>query len=141
MAKNRYGLSRHIPAEVQHAVRVRSKFGCVICRCAIYVYEHIDPLFSDAKEHNPDNICLLCGSCHDKVTRKHISKETVRRSYDIVQSSSEIKKPFSEFDTESSKIVIRFGDSSFENSKSIINIDGVDILRIDYPEEGFGFPK
>jgi magnesium chelatase family protein len=47
---NKHGLSRTIPAEIRREIRQRSKFGCVICRNAIYTYEHIDPTFVNAKE-------------------------------------------------------------------------------------------
>ena len=67
-ATNKHDLSRAIPAKVKLDVRQRSKFGCVICRSAVCQYEHIDPEFADAKSHEAEHICLLCGSCHDKVT-------------------------------------------------------------------------
>lgn len=69
MTTNKHGFSRYIPQETKLEIRRRSKFGCVVCRCAFYQYEHIIPEYHDADEHNPDNMCLLCGHCHDKVTR------------------------------------------------------------------------
>lgn len=41
------------------------KASFVFCRSAIYQYEHITPEFSDAREHNIDHICVLCGLCHE----------------------------------------------------------------------------
>ena len=82
---NKYGLSRYIPSDVRREVRQRSKFGCVICRRGFYQYEHIDPPFDDATEHNPSHICCLCGSCHDSVTRGHISKEAIKAEYQRIQ--------------------------------------------------------
>ncbi len=78
MTKNQYGLDRKIPGEVARQVRQRCGFGCVICGLAVYQYEHFDPDFKDATTHNPDGITLLCGSCHDNVTRRVWSKEKVR---------------------------------------------------------------
>jgi hypothetical protein len=76
--KNKFGLSRDIPDPIQRIVRQRSGFGCVICGCAIYTYEHIDPTFEEATEHNPDNMTLLCGTCHSYVTKGIWSKDKVK---------------------------------------------------------------
>jgi hypothetical protein len=95
---DRFGLSRAIPPEVARKVRRRSKFGCVICRGAIYQYEHIDPEFKDATAHDPSHICLLCGGRHDRVTRGRISKATVSAKYAQVQASDQIRRPFEELD-------------------------------------------
>ena len=76
--KNKNGLSRNIDSETKRIIRQKCGFGCVICGCAIYQFEHVDPVFSEAKEHNPDNIVLLCATCHDSVTRGIWSKEKVK---------------------------------------------------------------
>ncbi len=78
---NKYGLSRRIPAEIRRDVRQRSNFGCIICRRGFYQYEHIDPPYENAKEHNPENICCLCGACHDAVTRGQLSKRMIKNAY------------------------------------------------------------
>ena len=76
---NRFGLSRDIPNETKRLIRQRCGFGCVVCGSAFYQYEHVDPNFADARVHDPERIALLCGSCHDRVTRGALSKETVKR--------------------------------------------------------------
>jgi hypothetical protein len=76
--KNRFGLSRDIPRGIKREVRRRSGFGCVICGCAIFEYEHVDPPFSEAKQHDPSGITLLCGQCHSYVTRGVWSKDKVQ---------------------------------------------------------------
>ena len=83
---NQYGLKRNIPADVRRDVRQRCKFGCVFCRSGFYQYEHIDPPFKNAVRHDPERICCLCGSCHDLVTRGHLSKELVIKSYHDMQA-------------------------------------------------------
>lgn len=75
---NKFGLSRYIPAGDKRKVRKRCGYGCVICGMGIYTYEHIDPPFSEAKEHNPKKITLLCGSCQLKVTKGIWSKDKVK---------------------------------------------------------------
>ena len=77
---NKYGLSRHIPETVKRKVRQACGFGCVCCGLAIATYEHIDPEFSEAKNHDWKKIAYLCGSCHDKVTRGFWSKNKIKKA-------------------------------------------------------------
>jgi len=121
-------------------VRVRSKFGCVVCRSAICQYEHIDPPFADAKVHDPDSICLLCGRCHDKVTRGRLSKATVLRKYLEVQASDDIKRPFDDFDL-SGDLTVHLGSCTFHGAKTLVEIDGEKVLAIEPPEKGSSFPS
>lgn len=137
---NKYGLSRYIPAEIERDVRVRSKFGCVFCRSAIYQYEHVTPEFSDATEHNSDHICLLCGRCHDKVTKGQISKDSVRRQYEKIQQAAEIRRPFDDFVLDSRRLTVVLGSSIFHGAKTLIEIDGEAVLAIEPPEDGASFP-
>src|SRR5680860_323928 len=75
---NKYGLSRNIPADVKRQIRKECGFGCVICGGAFITYEHIDPTFAEAREHDPEKMTLLCGGCHFRVTKGIWSKEKVR---------------------------------------------------------------
>lgn len=121
-------------------MRQRSKFGCVNCRSAIYEYEHIQPVFAEAKTHDPDFICLLCGRCHGLVTKRHLSKETVLKKYRITERDPHIKRPFGEIDIQENGFSIYMGNNLFLNSSSIISIDDIDILRLDPPEDDGGPP-
>jgi len=141
MLKNKFGLSRYIPDKVKRQIRVQSKFGCVICRNAICHYEHIVPEFHEAKEHNPNKMCLLCGSCHDKVTRGRISKETVKRQYEYVQNNSNIRPPFDEFDLASDNPIIVLGAGTFEKCENIIQFGDEILLKIEKAEIGSHFPR
>src|SRR4030081_1882421 len=78
MQKNRHGLTRDIPEPVMRKVRQASGFGCVICGASIIEYEHVDPEFVDAREHNATEITLLCPQCHSKVTTGIWSKDKVK---------------------------------------------------------------
>jgi hypothetical protein len=137
--KNQYGLDRNIPAAVEREVRQRSRFGCVVCRRAIYQYEHIDPEFRDAREHDPKRICLLCGACHDKVTRGQLSKATVARKYGEIASGGSPQSAFDELDLSGAPIVIKLGSSVFSHCEKIIEIDGETILAI-RQANGLGAP-
>lgn len=138
--KNKYGLSRNIPTDVKREIRRRSKFGCVICRCAIAQYEHIDPEFNEAKEHNADHMCLLCGHCHDKVTRGVLSKQTVQEKYVYVQQSNSVTPPGDSFDLNSNEIQVVLGSCRFIGTKTLIQMDDKIVLAIEPPEDGAKFP-
>jgi hypothetical protein len=75
---SRHGLSRNIPNSIKRTIRQNCGFGCIICGCATYEYEHVDPSFEDATVHDPDKMTLLCGSCHSYVTRGIWSKDRVK---------------------------------------------------------------
>lgn len=80
MKKNKHGLSRDIPASVTRQIRQECGFGCIVCGCGIHQYEHIDPTFIEAKEHDPKKMALLCGRCHCNVTKGIWSKEKIKSS-------------------------------------------------------------
>ncbi len=141
MSYNRLGLSRDIPDQIKREVRSACGFGCVICGCAIYQYEHLDPIFAQAKEHDPNNIVLLCASCHDKVTRGIWSKEKVsnaqKKPYAKIKGHSEFSLDVSV----ESGLKIRVGQTEFIGIQDIILIDGVSILSIDNPEQPNSPPR
>ncbi|EGR4459373.1 HNH endonuclease [Vibrio cholerae] len=76
-SKNKHGLSRYIKSSVKEKIRRDAGFGCVFCGCVLVEYEHIEPEYHDAKIHDPDKMTILCPTCHDKVTKKIISKKRV----------------------------------------------------------------
>lgn len=78
--ENKFGLARHIPEDVKRQVRRKCGYGCVVCGTAITEYEHVDPEFSEAQTHDPDNIVLLCSQCHSKVTRGFLSKDAIKEA-------------------------------------------------------------
>jgi hypothetical protein len=100
MPKNAYGLSRDAPSAVRFEIRRRSKFGCVTCRSAVDDYEHIDPAFPDATRHDPSAMCCLCGSCHHRVSRGHLSKAAVLAAYRGIDASpvEQVPPPHSPLD-------------------------------------------
>jgi hypothetical protein len=138
---NKHGLSRTIPAKVMLEVRQRSKFGCVICRNAICQYEHIEPGFADATAHDSEHICLLCGGCHDKVTRGRISKQEVRERYNAVMASSEVRPPFEELHLAKDGLAVKFGKANFIGAGCLLRVNGQDILSITPPADGDSAPR
>lgn len=134
---NRFGLTDYIPREIKYAVRKRCGFGCVICGHAIIHYEHVDPEFKDATEHDPEAMALLCGGCHDKVTRGQWSKEKVKRAS---ASPKCLEKGFSfgVFDIGNDPPDIIFGGIHAVRSGTVLRIYGRDVLSVSPPEEPHG---
>ena len=139
MRINKYGLKDTISASTKREVRQRCGFGCVNCGNAVYQYEHLEPTFAEATEHNPVHIVLLCGGCHDRVTRRILSKETIKiRSKDPYCKQKGFS--FGPFDIGLVEPTIKIGTLSCENVDSLIRIDGECIFSVKKPEcEGAPF--
>jgi len=140
MSLNKYELPRSIPAETKRKIRENSKFGCVICRCAIYTYEHIEPVFVDAEEHHPDKMCLLCSTHQQMSTGGSLSKLRIQKEYEKIKNASyeDVQRPSNQgfFDLYGRTFNIKIGPTTFTNINSIINIDGENYLSLKpNPEE------
>ena len=135
---NKYGLSRYIPSYVKRSVRKKCGFGCVICGLAIAQYEHLEPCFSEAKEHNANNIVLLCGSCHDRITRKVWSKEKVKIA-GVNPKCKDDGFAHDAFDIGYAMPEVVFGGSIWRNTPKIIEAMDKTILKIESPER-YGGP-
>jgi hypothetical protein len=77
---NQYKLARDIPEPIQREIRQACHYGCVICGKLPYTYEHFDPPFEDATEHNPAGMALLCGNHQQDRTAGRLSIEAVREA-------------------------------------------------------------
>lgn len=130
---NKHGLSRNIPEQVKREVRQQCGFGCVICGTAIAQYEHYEPDFAEATEHLAKGITLLCGACHDKVTRGFWSKQKVSEAS---KSPICIKRghAIDAFDISFQHPLIRIGPATWINTSTILDVMGQTVLRIDPPE-------
>ncbi|WP_082061111.1 hypothetical protein [Pseudomonas sp. MRSN 12121] len=132
--RNQYGLGRYVPQDVRREVRRRCGFGCVKCGLAYYDYEHFDPDFKDAKEHNPNGMTLLCMQCNQKRARGTLSAATVARANENPKCkqqgfASEL------FDFGPEPIEVKFAGVSFINCKVLVQVRGVDMLSVSPPEE------
>ena len=130
---NRYGLSRNIDEDTKRAVRQACGFGCVCCGLAIASYEHIDPEFKDAKNHDLTNIAYLCEGCHSRVTRKFWSKDKIkearRNPWCITHG-----KCHDAFDVSGVTPVIWLGPNKIINLSTIFAVDDEPLLSIEPPE-------
>ena len=68
----KYWLIRTVLADVKRAIRQRCGFSYVVCGLGFYDYEHFDPDFQDATEHNPRGMTLLCSQCNQKRARSQL---------------------------------------------------------------------
>jgi hypothetical protein len=130
---NRHGLSRSIPERVKREVRKACGFGCVCCGIAIAAYEHIDPEFHDATEHNAQNMAYLCEGCHSKVTRRFWSKSKIkeaRQAPHCVRTG----RCNDAFDFAGKELVIWIGGNRIINIATILRVDDKPLLSIEPPE-------
>lgn len=131
---NRHGLSRTVPAAVKREIRQRCGFGCVVCGSAYIEYEHFDPDFADATEHNPAGMTLLCSQCNQKRARGRLSAQTVANANANPRClqqgfSSEI------FDFSSEPVEIVFAGVIFYNCSHVIVVNGLPLLSLRPPVE------
>jgi hypothetical protein len=134
VSTNKFGLSRNIPPDIKYRIRKEAGFGCVICGLAIGTYEHIEPLWVDAKEHDANKMTFLCVQCQGKVSRGFMSKETVwhgKANPACVQSG----RCHEVFDVGSDEFSIWVGGAKIEKVEAIISLDGKSLLSIKKPEQ------
>ena len=127
--KNRHGLSRRVPADVKRVIRQRCGFGCVICGFGFYEYEHFDPDFADATQHNPMGMTLLCSQCNQKRARGRLSAESVALANNNPKC---LEQGFANelFDFHSEPLEIIFGGMEFYNCKHLIVVNERPILTV-----------
>lgn len=132
--KNKHGLKRYIAADIKKQIRRRCGFGCVRCGFGWYDYEHFNPDYCDAKEHNPDGMTLLCMSCNQKRNRGTLSRETVITAN---KNPKCLEEGFAKesFDYGTNLIEVKFASNTFIDCEHIICIDDLPILSIKNPIE------
>jgi len=135
---NRYGLRRYIDAETRRAIRRSAGFGCVSCGLAIGQYEHIDPTFADAKEHDPERMTFVCGACHDKVNRKIWSKEKLSQDRLRPWALKQGRRCHDAFDVGGQDVAVWFCSTKCVRVRHILRINGETLLAIEPPEEAGG---
>jgi hypothetical protein len=131
---NIHGLSRDIPDPIKREIRQKCGFGCVNCGKALYQYEHVDPEFKDARSHDPSRIVLLCGGCHDLVTRGLLSKDTIKLRA-LTPKCTELGFSFGPFDIGNQPPEVVLGTITARNCKTLIRITGDDVFSIAAPAQ------
>lgn len=126
---------RNIPSDLKRQVRKACHFGCVICGMPVFHYDHIQE-YNVVKEHDFDNLALLCPQHHDDKTHKRLSAERV--AYARKFPANATKKSTGVYRIYPSRaidlsIAGNFVYGSFPNSNgsiSIINIFGEDFVKL-----------
>ncbi|MDB6025840.1 MAG: hypothetical protein JWM68_2063 [Verrucomicrobiales bacterium] len=134
---NKHGLTRYLSEPIARKIRQECGFGCVICGFAICDYEHIEPEFKDAEEHDPSKMALLCGGCHRKVTSGYFSKEKVKeaRANPVCLKQGFCSEWF-DFGPENPSIVV--GGASFYKPDCVLKILDQTLLEVKGPEVAGG---
>ena len=131
---NKYGLFRDPPDPAKRQVRQRCYFGCVKCGFAVYEYHHFNPPFREAKTHDPEGITLLCGKCHNLVTRGRMSNQTVGK-YNRTPKCLERGFSREPFDVGDKSPVVVLGNMTFVNTPIILEAFGEPLIAVEPPEE------
>lgn len=119
---------------MKRIVRQRCGFGCVVCGLAIYDYEHVQPEFHDAKEHDPDCIVLLCPNHHALVTRGLNSKN---RILEYARHPAALKRGFVNgfFEVGKGPLVVKFGGIVCQDTPKIISVGNIPLLEFRKPSD------
>ncbi len=133
MSKNKHKLSRTIPEAAKLQVRKNSGYGCVICGSGIIEYEHVFPEFKDCKEHNPNNITLLCPTCHSKKTRGFLSIEAIEKAMKSPKSK-QLGFSMEVLDVGDKPPTIYFAGSVMKYCKIPLMVSNIPIIQISDPE-------
>jgi hypothetical protein len=131
---NKYGLKRLPSAPVRREIRQRCGFGCVICGLAFYDYEHFDPDFADAKEHNPAGMTLLCPNHNQRRGRHRLSAATVAAAN---ANPKCLQQGFSSesFDFGSDPIEVKFAGLTFYDCRYLIVVNDQPLLAVSPSKE------
>lgn len=133
MEINKHGVSRDVPDDVKREIRRAAGFGCVCCGLAIGMYEHIDPEFHDAKEHDPRRMTYLCGACHDRVTRGIWSKQKIKEARETPWCLT-TGHPHDAFDVGAAGATIWLGPNKVVNVPTLLKVKEKSLLAIQQPE-------
>ncbi|WP_137765984.1 HNH endonuclease [Nissabacter sp. SGAir0207] len=133
---NKFNLPRYIPEDVRREVRQRDGFGCIFCALPIIQYEHVDPVYVEARSHTVEGITLLCPTCHQKVTGGQISKNMVKKQMLTPKAKSEgIVKDLLYFCDEHPTVIL--GGSTFVECDVPVSVLGHDIISIEKEDNHF----
>lgn len=130
---NKHGLKRYIPAPIREKIRKDSGYGCVICGSLFGDYEHIEPEYHDAHEHDPECMTFLCVEHHSAVTRNRLSKKAVWKAKQNPKAKSQgYVSDFIYPDNIEPEIII--GNSKFKLTNIIANVCGKPLLWFEKPK-------
>ncbi|PXW33200.1 hypothetical protein DET57_1392 [Klebsiella oxytoca] len=132
--KNKHGLKRYIEADIARKIRQDAGYGCVMCGVMFVDYEHIEPEFKDAREHDPEKMTLLCKPCHDDVTYKRKTKKKVwlAKADPFTKKHGLVKGIF---DPETEFKEVKIGSLTSTGSSIFMKVFGKPIFWFSEPED------
>jgi hypothetical protein len=97
-------------------------------------YDHVDPEFSEAREHRAECIALLCASCHLRKTKGLLSTETISEG---MRHPVALERGFANGLFDSGPVVptIHIGPVTFHGGASVLKINSIPVLGFEAPEE------
>jgi hypothetical protein len=113
----------------------------MICGEAVCQYHHIDPPFEQARTHHVPAIGLLCGSCHHKFHGRFLTTEQIQtaRARPHCRKAGYSRSYFGEPER-TKEFTIVVGSCSFVHPRTVLRINGVELLTIRAPDEEDGPP-
>ena len=130
---NQYGLNRDIPDDIKRAVRQRCGFGCILCAGSVFEYEHFDPEFARARQHNTAGITLLCPTCHAKKTRNLLSAWRVREANENPAAIGR-RYAYSELEGTLLRPFIKLAGMTLRNCEMPLQVRGFPVLQVEDAE-------
>lgn len=129
--ENKHGLFRRIPDDIRRQVRRRCGFGCLLCRQAPVQYDHFEPEWVDAKQHDPAGIVLLCPSCHVKRGAGIVSINQIHEALKRAESGTlgPVRYEFNQAMPEQTKWRMRMGTFDFVEGARF-EVNGATILSV-----------
>lgn len=122
-----------IPPDILLQIRQKCKFGCVICGCPVYDYDHLLEEWSQVHDHKEENLFLLCPSHHREKTNGIISKETIVRKFNELNRKQTTPR---ELYLEDFKLI--FGNNIINSfSGNIFNILNKDYLELKTDKDSY----
>jgi len=68
----------NVPAEIERQIKVEAGFLCSVPRCANTHGLEIHHIDEDPSNHDPDNLLLVCGVCHSRITNGEIDRKACK---------------------------------------------------------------
>ncbi len=133
---NKHGLSRDIPLDIKRDIRQRCGFGCVFCGLFLTEIEHIDPPFVDAKEHDPNCMCLLCPNHHTKKGSVGFTVDDIKRAYANPRAKQRDFTHDKEFLFFTRPTTIKLGNWTFNDPREILKVGDETLLALEDLDDG-----
>ena len=117
-----------IPERVKQQLRSEAGFGCCFCGLPIIQYHHILP-YSVEVHHRPEDMMIVCPTCHDKITKRAVP-EFKQRQAKAKPFNLQRRKVKGLLEINQSFCAIEIGSALFVGQGPIITINKQEILGL-----------